>query len=334
MSEEAAFEQLRCPGSDGEEDDAEEELDVSGGRALLRRQEASASRARAGQAPGGGGGGGDAAAAAKALAKPPYSYIALITMAILQSPRQKLSLSGICAFIRDCFPYYGERFPAWQNSIRHNLSLNDCFVKVPREPGRAGKGSDWSLHPAAQGMFRHGSFLRRRKRFKRPPLPSPAAPVAGILLFPPPGVPLIRAAPCALPDWPLPLPPPPPPPRPERAGPLGSLLPAGKRPPGAPKRPGAEGGLRRGPRSCSFSIESILRGPLAAPFASPIQPQPRPTLLPFFPASKRTSRPPQLSSRSPPEEGQPLSEATRPSPAALEPRSPLNEASGAARIGA
>ncbi|XP_051818373.1 forkhead box protein D4 [Antechinus flavipes] len=123
-------------------------------------------------------------------AKSPHSYIALITMAILQSPHKRLTLSGICAFINDRFPYYHRKFPAWQNSIRHNLSLNDCFVKIPREPGHLGKGSYWSLDPAFLDMFDNGSFMRGRKRFKRPalgaPLCSPLQPMGppGLLLCP------------------------------------------------------------------------------------------------------------------------------------------------------
>lgn len=99
--------------------------------------------------------------------KPAYSYIALIAMAILNSPEKKLTLSQICDFIINRFQYYRDKFPAWQNSIRHNLSLNDCFVKIPREPGNPGKGNYWALDPKAEDMFDNGSFLRRRKRFKR-----------------------------------------------------------------------------------------------------------------------------------------------------------------------
>ena len=88
-------------------------------------------------------------------------------MAIVNSKQRRLTLSQICDFIMDKFEYYREKFPAWQNSIRHNLSLNDCFVKCPREPGNPGKGNYWALDPAAEDMFDNGSFLRRRKRFFR-----------------------------------------------------------------------------------------------------------------------------------------------------------------------
>ncbi|KAF7990039.1 hypothetical protein HCN44_008713 [Aphidius gifuensis] len=102
--------------------------------------------------------------------KPPYSYISLTAMAIWSSRDKMLPLAEIYKFIADRFPYYRKDTRRWQNSLRHNLSFNDCFIKVPRNPhtNPPGKGAYWALHPAALSMFENGSYLRRRKRFKLP----------------------------------------------------------------------------------------------------------------------------------------------------------------------
>uniref|UniRef100_A0A3Q2YH80 Forkhead box protein A1-A-like n=1 Tax=Hippocampus comes TaxID=109280 RepID=A0A3Q2YH80_HIPCM len=99
-------------------------------------------------------------------AKPPYSYISLITMAIQQAPGKMLTLSEIYQWIMELFPFYRNNQQRWQNSIRHSLSFNDCFVKVSRSPDKPGKGSYWTLHPDSGNMFENGCYLRRQKRFK------------------------------------------------------------------------------------------------------------------------------------------------------------------------
>uniref|UniRef100_A0A672G916 Forkhead box protein L2 n=1 Tax=Salarias fasciatus TaxID=181472 RepID=A0A672G916_SALFA len=103
--------------------------------------------------------------------KPPYSYVALIAMAIRDSRERRQTLSGIYQYIVSKFPFYESNQKGWQNSIRHNLSLNECFVKVPREGGRERKGHFWTLDPAFEDMFEKGNY-RRRRRVRRPCRPA------------------------------------------------------------------------------------------------------------------------------------------------------------------
>jgi len=98
------------------------------------------------------------------LVRPPYSYSALIAMAIQNAPDKKLTLSQIYQYVAENFPFYKKSRAGWQNSIRHNLSLNDCFRKVPRDDDDPGKGNYWTLDNNCEKMFDNGNFRRKRKR--------------------------------------------------------------------------------------------------------------------------------------------------------------------------
>ena len=94
--------------------------------------------------------------------KPGLSYIALISMAIQSGNGQKMLLSEIYQWISDHYHYYRAKDRSWRNSIRHNLSLNECFIK--KERSENGKGNYWAIHQANVDDFAKGDFRRRRAR--------------------------------------------------------------------------------------------------------------------------------------------------------------------------
>ncbi|XP_063431156.1 forkhead box protein I3-like [Mytilus trossulus] len=94
--------------------------------------------------------------------KPPHSYIAMISMAILSKPNKKMLINDIYQFIMDTFPFYNNNEKAWRNSIRHNLSLNECFVKIGRSD--TCKGNYWSIHQDCIEEFAKGDYRRRNPR--------------------------------------------------------------------------------------------------------------------------------------------------------------------------
>ncbi|XP_046987559.1 forkhead box protein K2 [Schistocerca americana] len=96
--------------------------------------------------------------------KPPYSYAQLIVQAIASAPDKQLTLSGIYSYITKNYPYYRTADKGWQNSIRHNLSLNRYFIKVPRSQEEPGKGSFWRIDPQSEAKLIEQAFRRRKQR--------------------------------------------------------------------------------------------------------------------------------------------------------------------------
>lgn len=95
--------------------------------------------------------------------KPPHSYAELIGMAILRAPNRRLTLAQIYKWISDNFTFYRGSEGGWQNSIRHNLSLNKNFIKQERPKDDPGKGNYWAIKPGEERPFLMGKKQPLRK---------------------------------------------------------------------------------------------------------------------------------------------------------------------------
>ena len=84
------------------------------------------------------------------------SYIGMIATAILRSPETKLTLAGIYTYMEKHFYGILSNRSGWRNTVRHNLSLHECFVKG--EIAAEGKGRFWRIHPNYFEQFKCGKF--------------------------------------------------------------------------------------------------------------------------------------------------------------------------------
>ena len=96
--------------------------------------------------------------------KPPKPYLEIIADAILSCKVKMMQLHEIYHYMENKYEYFVKNVnKSWRNSVRHNLSLNECFVKAGR--GSNGIGNYWKIHPLCEKEFIRGCF--RRKSFKQ-----------------------------------------------------------------------------------------------------------------------------------------------------------------------
>ncbi|SCV70167.1 BQ2448_1561 [Microbotryum intermedium] len=95
--------------------------------------------------------------------RPNFSYSALIGQAILTAPLKRLRLSEIYDFVTNNYSYYKKNECGWQNSIRHNLSLQPVFKKIPDNTIPGKKGCFWTIIPSEEWRFANGGWTKLEK---------------------------------------------------------------------------------------------------------------------------------------------------------------------------
>lgn len=95
-------------------------------------------------------------------AKPPYSYAQLIVQAVASAADKQLTLSGIYSYITKHYPYYRTADKGWQNSIRHNLSLNRCVHVLQRHASLSNSSAYAQRGCPTTASFSNGSTSPRR----------------------------------------------------------------------------------------------------------------------------------------------------------------------------
>lgn len=124
--------------------------------------------------------------------KPQYSYAQIIGMAILRAPARRLTLNQIYTWVAAHFSHFREHSKVqWQNSIRHNLSLNKSFEKQDRPKDDPGKGHYWIIKPGCEAQFLKDKPRRNTNSAPTPfissnsDLPRPSS-AHSVVAYPPP----------------------------------------------------------------------------------------------------------------------------------------------------
>ncbi|CAF1562891.1 unnamed protein product [Adineta ricciae] len=99
------------------------------------------------------------------------SYAQLITRAIDSSPWKRLTLNEVYEWIIKFVPYFKDKIDAktswgWKNSIRHNLSLHNQFIRVPiiSSISKGPVKYVWTINPSFKNNSPYKKYSLKRKR--------------------------------------------------------------------------------------------------------------------------------------------------------------------------